>query len=115
MLAGTYWSPDIRREIVAKALRNSITAVAIDHATGATIGLARVVTDRATFAWQCDVFVIQPFRRELAGFHRRLHSPRIQSRSARAAVLPPETANEHTERTILTMTRGPGSTRTPRP
>jgi len=51
MLAGTYWSPDIRREVVAEALRNSITAVAFDDATGATIGIARVVTDRATFAW----------------------------------------------------------------
>ena len=51
ILATTYWSPNIRREVVAEALRNSITAVAIDDATGATIGLARVVTDRATFAW----------------------------------------------------------------
>ena len=57
MLAGTYWSPGIRRDVVAEALRNSITAVAIDDATGATVGLARVVTDRATFAWLCDVFV----------------------------------------------------------
>lgn len=115
MLAGTYWSPDIRREIVAEARRNSITAVAIDHATGATIGLARVVTDRTTFAWHCDVFVIEPCRREFAGFHRRLHALPIHSRNARAAVLPPETANEDTERTILTMTRAPGRTRTPRP
>ena len=54
ILAGTYWSPDIRRDVVAEALRNSITAVAIDDATGATIGLARAVTDRATFAWLCE-------------------------------------------------------------
>ena len=32
ILAGTYWSPDIRREVVAEALRNSITAVAADGA-----------------------------------------------------------------------------------
>ena len=62
MLAGTYWSPGIRRDVVAEALRNSITAVAIDDATGATVGLARVVTDRATFAWLCDVFVDERFR-----------------------------------------------------
>ena len=62
VLAGTYWSPHIRREVVAEALRNSITAVAIDDATGATIGLARVVTDRATFAWLCDVFVVEGWR-----------------------------------------------------
>lgn len=62
MLARTYWSPDIRRDVVAEALRNSITAVAIDEASGSTVGLARVVTDRATFAWLCDVCVDERFR-----------------------------------------------------
>ena len=62
MLAATYWSPGIRRDVVAEALRNSITAVAIDDATGATVGLARVVTDRATFAWLCDALVEERFR-----------------------------------------------------
>ena len=70
ILAGTYWSPDIHRDVVAEALRNSITAVAIDDATGATIGLARAVTDRATFAWLCDVFVLEPWRGQ--GISRRL-------------------------------------------
>ena len=70
MLAGTYWSPGIRRDVVAKALRNSITAVAIDEATGATVGIARVVTDRATFAWLCDVMVDERFRGQ--GISRRL-------------------------------------------
>ena len=70
MLAGTYWSPGIRRDVVAEALRNSITAVAIDDATGATVGLARVVTDRATFAWLCDVFVDERFRGQ--GISKRL-------------------------------------------
>lgn len=62
MLAGTYWSPRIRRDVVAEALRHSITAVAIDDATGATVGVARVVTDRATFAWLCDVCVAEKYR-----------------------------------------------------
>jgi len=70
MLAGTYWSPGIRRDVVSEALRNSITAVAIDEATGATVGIARVVTDRATFAWLCDVFVEERFRGQ--GIARRL-------------------------------------------
>jgi GNAT superfamily N-acetyltransferase len=70
MLAGTYWSPGIRREVVAEALRNSITAVAIDEATGDTVGMARVVTDRATFAWLCDVIVDERFRGQ--GLARRL-------------------------------------------
>ena len=70
VLAGTYWSPHIRREVVAEALRNSITVVAIDDATGTTVGLARVVTDRATFAWLCDVFVDERFRGQ--GLSRRM-------------------------------------------
>lgn len=70
IVSGTYWSPGIRREIVAEALRNSIVAVAIDDATGATVGLARVVTDRATFAWLCDVVVLEPWRGQ--GISRRL-------------------------------------------
>jgi N-acetylglutamate synthase-like GNAT family acetyltransferase len=70
MLASTYWSPNIRREVVAEALRNSITAVAIDEATGTIVGIARVVTDRATFAWLCDVFVQEPWRGQ--GISRRM-------------------------------------------
>ncbi|MFM7808793.1 MAG: GNAT family N-acetyltransferase [Planctomycetota bacterium] len=70
MLASTYWSPNIRREVVAEALRNSITAVAIDEATGSIVGIARVVTDRATFAWLCDVFVQEPWRGQ--GISRRM-------------------------------------------
>jgi GNAT superfamily N-acetyltransferase len=61
-LAGTYWSPDIRREVVAEAFRNSIVVLALDDASGETVGFARVVTDRATFAWLCDVFVLEPWR-----------------------------------------------------
>ncbi len=62
LLAATYWSPNIRRDIVAKALANSITALAIEEESGTIVGLARVVTDRATFAWLCDVFVLEAHR-----------------------------------------------------
>ncbi|MBL9148200.1 MAG: GNAT family N-acetyltransferase [Phycisphaerae bacterium] len=62
ILAGTYWSPAIRRDVVEAALANSITAVAIDDEARRTVGLARVVTDRATFAWLCDVAVVEDCR-----------------------------------------------------
>lgn len=58
-LAETYWSPGIPREVVAKAAANSICAIARDE-SGALIGFARLVTDRATFAWLCDVIVLPP-------------------------------------------------------
>lgn len=57
VLAQTYWSPGIPRGVVAKAAANSICAVARDE-NGALIGFARLVTDRATFAWLCDVIVL---------------------------------------------------------
>jgi GNAT superfamily N-acetyltransferase len=70
MLAGTYWSANIRRDVVAEALRNSIVVLAIDDDSGAVVGLARVVTDRATFAWLCDVFVLESHRGH--GLSRRM-------------------------------------------
>jgi GNAT superfamily N-acetyltransferase len=70
VLAGTYWSSDIRREVVAEAFRNSIVVLAIDDASGETVGFARVVTDRATFAWLCDVFVLEGHRGH--GLSRRM-------------------------------------------
>ncbi|MCA9271741.1 MAG: GNAT family N-acetyltransferase [Phycisphaerales bacterium] len=60
-LAGLYWSPGVRREVVEKALANSIVVGAYS-ADGAQVGYTRAVTDRATFAWVCDVFVLEGHR-----------------------------------------------------
>jgi N-acetylglutamate synthase-like GNAT family acetyltransferase len=57
MLRETYWSPGIPRETVAHACANSMCAIARDDA-GKLIGFARLVTDKATFAWLCDVLVL---------------------------------------------------------
>ncbi len=57
VLRETYWSPGIPREVVAKACANSMCAIARDDA-GKLIGFARLVTDKATFAWLCDVIVL---------------------------------------------------------
>jgi N-acetylglutamate synthase-like GNAT family acetyltransferase len=56
-LAETYWSPGIPRATVALAFRNSLAALARDEA-GELIGFARLVTDKATVAWLCDVIVL---------------------------------------------------------
>jgi GNAT superfamily N-acetyltransferase len=61
-LASTYWSPRVRRDVVERALRNSIVAGAFDSSTGRQVAFARVITDRATFAYLCDVFVEEPYR-----------------------------------------------------
>ena len=59
-LTRTYWSPGIPRETVARGIANSL-CFALYH-QGRTIGLTRVITDRATFAYLCDVYVLEEFR-----------------------------------------------------
>jgi GNAT superfamily N-acetyltransferase len=59
-LRGSYWSPNIRRDVVEVAFANSLVAGA--YSEGTQLGVARVVTDRATFAWLADVFVAEPMR-----------------------------------------------------
>jgi GNAT superfamily N-acetyltransferase len=59
-LASTYWSPGIPRETLARAIANSLC---FGIYLGATqVGFARLVTDRATFAYLADVFVLEPHR-----------------------------------------------------
>lgn len=52
----TYWARDIPRETMARAVANSICVGA--YRDDAQVGFARVVTDRATFAYLADVFVL---------------------------------------------------------
>jgi GNAT superfamily N-acetyltransferase len=59
-LRGSYWSPNIRRDVVERAFASSLVAGA--YQDGVQVGVARAVTDRATFAWLCDVFVAEPAR-----------------------------------------------------
>ncbi len=59
-LRGSYWSPNIRRDVVEKAFANSVVAGA--YVDGVQVGVARAATDRATFAWLCDVFVAESAR-----------------------------------------------------
>lgn len=57
VLKHTYWSPGIPRDVVARACANSMCAIARDDKRQ-LIGFARLVTDKATFAWLCDVIVL---------------------------------------------------------
>lgn len=61
MLASTYWSPGIRRDLVEKAFENSLS-IGVYDSEGGQIGVARLVTDHATFAYLCDVFVDEAHR-----------------------------------------------------
>jgi len=56
----SYWAPGIPREIVERSLANSL-CFGLFHESE-QVGFARFVTDRATFAWLGDVFVIDAHR-----------------------------------------------------
>ena len=59
-LTQSYWSPGIPRETVARAARGSFTLGLFIEAD--QVGYARAVTDRATFAYLCDVYVLAAHR-----------------------------------------------------
>lgn len=61
-LSRSYWSPGIPRDTVERAARHSLCFGVFERATGAQVGLARVVTDHATFAYLCDVYVLEEHR-----------------------------------------------------
>ncbi len=66
-LARSYWSPGIPREIVARAVTHSLCFGAYQKATGKLVGFARVVTDHATFAYLCDVYVLEEHQGQALG------------------------------------------------
>jgi GNAT superfamily N-acetyltransferase len=59
-LARSYWANDRPRERIERSLANSLVFGMYDETR--QIGLARVVTDFATFAWLCDVFIEETYR-----------------------------------------------------
>ncbi|KKK07093.1 GNAT family N-acetyltransferase [Micromonospora sp. HK10] len=52
-----YWALGRERETVARAFAGSIGFGVYRPGDGRQVAVARVVTDRATFAWLCDVYV----------------------------------------------------------
>ena len=52
----SYWAAGIPAEVFARAVGNSIAA-GIYAPSGEMVGFARVVSDRATYAWLCDVWI----------------------------------------------------------
>jgi GNAT superfamily N-acetyltransferase len=51
-----YWAMGRARAVTARAIEHSLS-VGLYAPDGTQAGYARFVTDRATFAWLCDVFV----------------------------------------------------------
>lgn len=61
----SYWAPGIPRAVVERSIANSL-CFGLFHESR-QVGFARMVTDRATFAWLADVFVINEFREQGLG------------------------------------------------
>ncbi len=59
-LSRSYWAAKRTRARVETSLRNSLVFGVYEG--NHQVGLARVVTDYATFAWLCDVFVDEDYR-----------------------------------------------------
>lgn len=67
-LARAYWSPGIPRAVVERAIANSLCFGVLCGAE--QVGFARVITDRATFAYLADVYILEPHRGK--GLSKRL-------------------------------------------
>jgi GNAT superfamily N-acetyltransferase len=80
VLAATYWSPNIRRDVFERALENSLIIGAYATESTLQIGYARMVTDQATFAWLADVWVDEDYRKRgvaTAMCHKLIELPEL--------------------------------------
>ena len=59
-LERSYWSPGVSRTVVQRAISNSLCFGVYQSAR--QVGFARVVTDKATFAYMADVYILEPHR-----------------------------------------------------
>ena len=60
LLAESYWASGRPRAKMARAIQNSLCFSL--YLRSRQVGFVRVVTDRATFAWICDVMILPEHR-----------------------------------------------------
>ncbi|WP_309234489.1 GNAT family N-acetyltransferase [Nocardia sp. XZ_19_385] len=58
----SYWAMGRSRETQDAAVAGSLNFGVYDTVSGAQVGYARVVSDLATFAWLCDVYIDRSVR-----------------------------------------------------
>lgn len=56
----SYWSQGIARNTLERAIKNSLCFGVFFR--GQQVGFARIVSDKATFAYLCDVFILPDLR-----------------------------------------------------
>ena len=57
----SYWAAGIPRDVIERAIANSIN-FGVYHDVAEQVGYARVISDRATYAYLADVFVVEAHR-----------------------------------------------------
>lgn len=67
-LRESYWSPGVTRAVVERAIEGSLCFGVYRNSD--QVGFARVITDKATFAYLADVFILEPHRGQ--GLSKRL-------------------------------------------
>ncbi|GAD79186.1 GNAT family N-acetyltransferase [Vibrio ezurae] len=60
-ISESYWAKGVPKHTLLKALSNSFCFGLFDN-SGAQVGFARLITDKATFAYLADVFVLESHR-----------------------------------------------------
>lgn len=64
-LSRAYWADKRPRDVIEKSIKHSLNFGVYDGEE--QIGFARVVTDRAVFAYLCDVFIHEDYRGRALG------------------------------------------------
>ncbi len=59
-LKRSYWANDRPRDVIERSLESSLVFGVYDG--NRQVGVARVITDYATSAWLCDVFIDEAYR-----------------------------------------------------
>ena len=59
-LTRSYWAEGISKEIVSRSIEGALCFAVFENEK--QIGFARMITDRATFAYLADVFIIDEYR-----------------------------------------------------
>jgi GNAT superfamily N-acetyltransferase len=66
-LSRSYWAEGISTEVIRRSIDNSLCFGVFemykeDMPAGKQVGFARMITDKATFAYLADVFIIEDYR-----------------------------------------------------
>jgi GNAT superfamily N-acetyltransferase len=67
VLTTSYWAEGRPRSVIEESIRNSLCFGVYERPGMNQVGFARVVTDKVTFSWICDVIIDEPYRKKGLG------------------------------------------------